>query len=279
LPNGSYDVKIVLGEADVREDGSAIFKVPARTPVYFQAIDRNGQVAQTMRSWVTLQPGEAMSCVGCHESKYEVPSPAKTALAAQTAPQDLRPFYGPPRPFGFRNEIQPILDRHCVRCHDGDRAGSSLETKNDKAFSLRGDEAVVLPSAKRKFSASYVYFTSAGKPADKPFQVDGFGPNPLVNWMNVQEVPTPLPPYHAGSAKSKLMAMLRDGHKDVRLSREDLDKIACWIDLLVPYCSDYTESNTWTPQELAAYEKRVQKRRDMEAVERQNIREYTEQRQ
>jgi hypothetical protein len=166
-----------------------------------------------------------------------------------------------------------------VRCHDGDRAGSSLETKNDKAFSLRGDEAVVLPSAKRKFSASYVYFTSAGKPADKPFQVDGFGPNPLVNWMNVQEVPTPLPPYHAGSAKSKLMAMLRDGHKDVRLSREDLDKIACWIDLLVPYCSDYTESNTWTPQELAAYEKRVQKRRDMEAVERQNIREYTEQRQ
>ena len=44
LPNGSYDVKIVLGEADVREDGSAIFKVPARTPVYFQAIDRNGQV-------------------------------------------------------------------------------------------------------------------------------------------------------------------------------------------------------------------------------------------
>jgi hypothetical protein len=273
LNNGSYDVKRVLGEADVREDGSAFFKVPARTPIYFQAIDRNGCVAQTMRSWATLQPGESVSCVGCHESKYEVSPPAKSTRAAQATPQDLRPFYGPPRPFGFRKEIQPILDRHCVRCHNGDRIGSSPQTKSDKPFSLRGDEAVVSANAKRKYSDSYLFFTTRQAVGD---EVQRFGPNPLVNWMNVQEVPTLLPPYHAGSAKSKLLAMLRDGHKDVKLAREDLDKIACWIDLLVPYCTDYTESNAWTLQELAAYEKRVQKRRDMEAVERQNIREYVE---
>lgn len=44
----------------------------------------------------------------------------------------------------------------------------------------------------------------------------------------------------------------------------------------MPYCADYTESNAWTPQELAAYEKRVQKRRVMEAIEQQNIRECIE---
>jgi hypothetical protein len=279
LPNGSYDVKRVLGEVDVCDDGSAFFRVPARTPLYFQAVDRNGYVAQTMRSWSTLQPGETLSCVGCHESKYEVSPPADPARATQRAPQELRPFYGPARAFGFRNEIQPILDRHCVRCHDGDRSGSPAKTKGDKPFSLRGDEAVVLPNAKRKFSDSYLYFCSAGKAAEKPFHKDGIGPNPLVNWMNVQEVPTLLPPYHAGAAKSKLMTLLRDGHNKVKLSSEELDKIACWIDLLVPYCADYTESNDWTPQELAAYEKRVQKRRDMEAVEQQNIREFIEQRQ
>jgi hypothetical protein len=279
VPNGSYDVKTVLGEADVHEDGSAFFKVPARTPVYFQAIDRDGHVAQTMRSWATLQPGEAMSCVGCHESKYEASTPAGLALAAKTTPQELRPFYGPPRAFGFRNEIQPILDRHCVRCHDGDRTGSPSKTKSDQPFSLRGDEAVVLPKAKRKFSDSYLYFTSAGASAEKPFHVEGFGPNPLVNWMNVQEVPTMLPAYHAGAAKSKLMTMLRAGHHKVELAREELDKIACWIDLLVPYCRDYTESNAWTAQEAAEYEKRVQKRHAMAAIEQENIRAYIKERQ
>lgn len=87
-----------------------------------------------------------------------------------------------------------------------------------------------------------------------------------------------LPPYHTGAAKSRLVALLREGHHDVRLSREESDKIACWIDLGVPYCGDYSEANAWTAQEVADYETRVQKRRAMETAEQQNIREYVEQR-
>ena len=34
--------KTVLGEAQVYEDGSAFFALPARTPVYFQALDEKG---------------------------------------------------------------------------------------------------------------------------------------------------------------------------------------------------------------------------------------------
>jgi hypothetical protein len=276
LPNGSYDVKTVLGEADIHEDGSACFKVPARTPIYFQAIDHNGHVAQTMRSWATLQPGESFSCVGCHESKYDVPPPSAGTRASRNAPQELRPFYGPPRPFGFRAEIQPILDRHCVRCHNGDRIGLPANPKSDKPFSLRGDEAVVLPDAKRKFSDSYLFFATRSQTGT---ETERFGPNRIVNWMNVQEVPTMLPPYHAGAARSKLITMLREGHNKVKLTREELDKIACWIDLLVPYCSDYTESNAWTTQELAEYKKRVEKRHAMAAIEQQNIRAYIKERQ
>ena len=52
-----WDSKIVLGEADVHDDGSAFFTVPARTPVYFQALDDKGHVVQTMRSWSTLPAG------------------------------------------------------------------------------------------------------------------------------------------------------------------------------------------------------------------------------
>ncbi len=42
IGNGAWDVKVVLGEAKVYEDGSALFTVPARRPVYFQALDERG---------------------------------------------------------------------------------------------------------------------------------------------------------------------------------------------------------------------------------------------
>ena len=116
--NGCWDPKIVLGETPVLEDGSAQFTVPAQTPVYFQAVDAKGCVVQTMRSWSTLQPGENASCIGCHESKNCVPPPYRVTLAQRQTPQPLQPFYGPPRGFSFPKEIQPILDRHCTRCHN-----------------------------------------------------------------------------------------------------------------------------------------------------------------
>jgi hypothetical protein len=110
---------MVLGEAKVYEDGSALFTVPARKPVYFQALDERGRAVQTMRSWSTLQPGEYAACVGCHENKSTAP-PARDygfSLAMKAGPQALEPFYGPPRGFSFPHEIQPILKRHCIRCH------------------------------------------------------------------------------------------------------------------------------------------------------------------
>ena len=55
------------------------------------------------------------------------------------------------------------------------------------------------------------------------------------------------------------------------LSREDLDKIACWIDLLVPFCGDYTEAAAWSEAETKKYERFLKKRRDMEELERRNI--------
>jgi hypothetical protein len=41
----------------------------------------------------------------------------------------------------------------------------------------------------------------------------------------------------------------------VELSPEELDRIACWIDLLVPYCGDYVESNAWSEDERDFYER------------------------
>ena len=436
--NGTWDVKVILGSTPVHEDGSAMFTVPARTPVYFQLVDEKGRVVQSMRSWSTLQPGETFSCVGCHERKSDTPPPAgQTPRALREAPRPLEPFYGPPRGFSFPKEIQPILDRHCIRCHndrsavktiakaaeraslppvalkdpkvllpiesqwqyttrkparnwqkeDFNAAGwqtgqagfgtkgtpggkvntlwqtpdiwlrTTLALPTDwdmankvgairfhhdedvevfingrlaaketghvaqykdvltdicllrpganvlavhcrqtaggqfidvglleasgsgspapvataeatateplpagakKAFSLLG-ETNLDNKSKRHWSDSYLALTANGKP------------NPTVQWLNVQSIPPMLPPYYAGSAKSGLISMLEEGHNNVKLSREEMEKICCWIDLLVPYCGDYTEANAWSDREKEKYARYQAKRERMDALDRRNI--------
>ncbi len=114
---GAWDVKTILGTTTIHDDGSACFTVPARTPLYFQVLDEKDQMIQTMRSWVSLQPGEVIACIGCHENKNVAPAVTTIGQALKSPPQALTPFCGPPRGFSFVREIQPILDTHCVRCH------------------------------------------------------------------------------------------------------------------------------------------------------------------
>jgi len=260
--NGSWDVKVVLGSATVHRDGSAMFVVPARTPVYFQALDEKNYVVQTMRSWATLMPGENQSCVGCHEHKNSTP-PARMAVSAamKAGPQRLEPFYGPPRGFSFADEIQPILDRHCVRCHTGEK---------DKPLNLTG-ERVTIASMRRAVSQSYLTLTHTRG-------TNGDHKNAMVNWINSMSGPAMLPPYYRGAATSKLMELLEKGHEKVELSREEMEKIACWIDLLVPYCGDYLEANTWSKKEQDMYAHFAAKRQRMEQRESANIRAWIEHR-
>ncbi len=264
IRNGTWDVKVVLGDTPVHEDGSALFEVPARTPLYFQMLDADGQVVQSMRSWSTLQPGERLSCIGCHEDKNATMSIPRATMAMKSPAKPLTPFYGPARGFSFIKEIQPILDKHCIECHD-DRSKTGPTGNppaDEKAFSLLS--TADKPRDGRLYSDAYVNLTQNGKP------------NPMVNWLNVQSIPPMLPPYFAGAAKSQLMTILREGHYDVKLSREDLEKIACWIDLLVPYCGDYMEANAWDERGREKYIHFQKKRDDMEALEHENIRAFIE---
>jgi len=275
IRNGTWDVKAVLGETPVHEDGSAFFEVPARKPLYFQMIDADGHVVQSMRSWSTLMPGEKQSCLGCHEDKHIAgPVTYKLTEALQAEAKSLAPFYGPARGFSFPKEIQPILDRHCIKCHNDPTksrvAGGAKAEASQPAIAVAGKEGekrafslladVTKPRDGRTFSDSYINLTLSGKPDE------------VVNWLNVQSIPPMLPPYFAGAAKSKLMTMLREGHNEVKLSTEELDKIACWIDLLVPYCGDYMEANAWGESGEEKYRRFQKKRDDMEALERENIR-------
>jgi hypothetical protein len=222
--NGAWDIKDIVGDADVYADGSASFIVPARFPVYFQLIDSLGQSVQTMRSWATLMPGETFGCVGCHESKLEAAPVLPTSIASQKGPQVLTPFYGPARGFSYLKEIQPILDRKCISCHNGtqipDCRGTLVSPDNNEHL----------------WCQSYVdltcYKTSFNDPNSKKY----------VNWPGAESQAPLLPAYPPGSYNSNLVKLLRAGHKNVVMTKEEMDKICCWIDLFVPFKGSYTES-------------------------------------
>lgn len=136
--NGAWDVKAVLGIVPVEEDGSVFFRVPAKKPVYFQLLDENGCVIQTMRSWSTLQPNEIFSCVGCHEEKnLTATAGTNVTLALQKGEQELQPdlwMVGNPEyegfdpykddaiGFSYLRQVQTILDASCVSCHSDTEA-------------------------------------------------------------------------------------------------------------------------------------------------------------
>ena len=264
IGNGSWDVKRILGDAEIYADGSAFFKAPANLPVYFQILDEHGSMIQTMRSWSTLMPGENNACVGCHEDKNATPIHSKSAsLALQQGAQTLTPFYGPPRGFSFTREIQPILDRHCVKCHR-----EPMQNKVPGAVNCGSLAATPVPDhqAKRYWSAAYLTLTGS-VPRQKNGEARANSGRPLVNWIDTQSRPSMLPPYHKGSAESTLMRMLCGGHGKCQLSQEELHKLAAWIDLAVPFCGDYMEANAWDDPETAKYLHFQRKREALAAQE------------
>jgi len=56
------------------------------------------------------------------------------------------------------------------------------------------------------------------------------------------------------------------------MTREEIDKISCWIDLALPHSGDWTEGMTNEDREtyMAVYQRRL----DWEKEEARNIREY-----
>lgn len=265
---GSWDVKQVLGDAPVHADGSVAFRAPSRKALYFQAIDQEGRAVQSMRSWVTLMPGETYSCSGCHINKNAAPVvPTKGALAMQQAPETLMPLYGGSTGFSFLKEVQPILDAKCVSCHNGPvYEAAYVAPSADKSFSLTSKE--IQDSGKRAWTESYFSLLQL-KRGQK-----GKGPvSPFIHWLSPQGGPTMRKPASFGAMVSPLMTMLKSGHPDrqgkkrVELTTKEIETIACWIDLAVPFCGAYWEAHRWSPEEQAWYQRQEEKRKRLACAE------------
>jgi len=263
--NASWDVKRIHGTVDVLPDGSAFFSVPSRTPLYFQALDENNRVVQTMRSWSTLQPGEIQSCVGCHEHKNTVPVASHpVSLAMNRGVQQIEPEGIGVRNFSYIKEVQPIWDAKCISCHDGVK----------HSMSLKGELHVVDTQTKRKYSDSYLNLTHARKTTHDNDSWQGDAHHPEVNWISSLSEPSLLRPYFAGSTTSNLIKRLENGHKGVSLAKSEIETVALWLDLLVPFIGDYKEANDWTQEEMEYYEYYEAKAEKARLENEENIRLY-----
>jgi hypothetical protein len=205
---GTFTLQRILGTVPVESDGSAYFAVPAVRSLFFAALDHDDRAVKRMQSFVTVQPGETTGCVGCHEQRIGAPHgrDVPRLVAAGRPPARITPFPGIPDVLDFDRDVQPILDRHCVACHDADRRGGGVE--------LTGDKTPL-------YTISYwTMFTEA---------LVSDGRNGLGNRE----------PKTIGSSASRLMQMIDGSHYDVRLSDAERTTLRLWIDSGATYPGTY----------------------------------------
>jgi len=212
-----FNNKRIIGSVPVEEDGSVYFTVPADTFVYFQLLDDQGMMVQSMRSGTIVRPGETIGCTGCHEGRRSSVTVDSSRQAMAGPPQPLEAWHGPMRTFNYAAEVQPVWDRNCVECHDyGKPAGAKLN--------LAGDQGLM-------FNTSYVELRKKGY-----VRVVGAGP-----------FRTQLPKSWGSHASPVVQQMLK-GHGDpeiddkIKLSSEDFDRVVTWIDINAPYYPEYASA-------------------------------------
>ena len=220
-----------------------------------QPLDEQGKSLQLMRSWMTAMPGEVLSCVGCHEQTDASPLPANT-LALEGEPAEIEPWYGPARGFSFKREVQPVLDRFCVGCHDGSpredgQVIPDLRRDQDLCFVYRHGD----PELKQVANAPVEQLMKEYKGIFEPSYLHL---RRLVRVGGLESDLHLLPPKEFHADTSELVQMLRKGHHNVQLDAEAWDRLVTWIDLNAPCHGTWSEFTHITGNQR---ERRVELRR------------------
>jgi len=211
---GTFTLPRILGTVPVEPDGSAYMELPALRSLFFVALDENDISVKRMQSFTMVMPGETTSCVGCHEHRTNTPQNAgvSSVAALKRSPSKIQPIPDVPDVFDFPRDIQPILDKHCVKCHDYDR----------------GKDNVILTADRSKiYSQAYVTLMSRSGLVSHGKDADG----------NIA-------PRKIGSSASRLMKKINGDHHKVKLSKHEQTLIRLWIESGAPYAGTYAALGT-----------------------------------
>lgn len=211
---GTFTLERILGTVPVEADGSAYFEVPALRSVFFVALDENDLAVKRMQSFTSVQPGEVLSCVGCHEHRAQTPrNDSLSCLALRKPAAPIQPIPAMPEIFDFPRDVQPVLNALCTDCHGyektargGPRAGRLLLTED------RGP----------LYSHSYYMLTVARLFADGRNQ-------PRSNYE----------PRALGSSASRLLTLLDGSHHGVQATPHQKTILRLWIESAAAYPGTY----------------------------------------
>jgi hypothetical protein len=193
--------KCVLGTVPVEQDGSAYFRAPAGVIVFFQALDAQGMAVQSMRSATHVQPGQTLSCIGCHESRMHAP-PSRRPMATVRPASKIAVGPDGSWPLRFDRLVQPVLDRHCVACH-------TKESPDPHAarFVLTADQA-------------YESLTLYGQPSLRDHVRTRYNKGRSTEGA-------------CAARQSPVLAVITSGegaHADLGLDSESLERLIIWMD-------------------------------------------------
>lgn len=235
----TMEPKKTVSVVEVEADGSAMFEVPAMQPVFFQALDADGRVIHRMRTFAQFMPGEVQSCTGCHlDRNTSVPvNRGDRIIALQKPVQKINgaPWKEHPSAFSYQEQVQPILDRHCVQCHNARSQPGGVDLSGDRTdlFNVSYDN-LVRDGANRDPSL-------AGAPPEAwPHKYVSYIPSYNGSESRYMAVEY-FHPKSWGSYQSKLAGLVHDGHPDAngkkRVELDDLEKriVYAWIDYNIPY--------------------------------------------
>jgi hypothetical protein len=209
----------VIGTVPVESDGSASFTVPADAAVYFQALDERHMEIRRMRSMVSFKQGEVRGCIGCHESRaVAASSPALLPVAVRREPHvPSPPSWGSEKLLGYEWLVQPILDRHCVRCHGPEKPDGGIDLT-----ATRGEDGLYQ-------SFRTMFGRRAGNSEPGPV---------LVSCSDRFSNADVSKPKQFGSHKSPLIRVLLDDQlhrEEAKLNPREWIELVTWVDANAPY--------------------------------------------
>jgi hypothetical protein len=241
----SEAVKRIVSTVPVEADGSVYFEAPAGQSLYFQLLDEQQRAVHTMRSFTGLLPGERRGCVGCHSMTSAAP-PSTAGLAMRRAPSPLTPPAWGNETIGYERFVQPVLDRYCAKCHQGDGkdrkapdltlrpASGQFSLFKEPYLTLIGPAAWPLPAP----GAGQPGYGIARAVPVYALRPDDVYPNdPATDGPST--IHRELRPMRYLSARSPLVDLAMSGkHYGVKVEGPDLLRLIAWIDANCPYLGE-----------------------------------------
>ena len=221
-------VKRILGTVPVEADGSVHFNVPPGAALHFQLLDEHYRAVQTMRSFVGVMPGEERGCVGCHELHTVTPL-NRRGTALRREPSDPQPPPWGTESISYKRMVQPVLDRYCGKCHQGDGKG-------------RKKLDLTLRSGRGIFAEPYLTLVGpVGFGLNRKPHTPGIaGALMCENYAHSDPASyATTPPMRHLSRTSRLVEIAMTGkHNDVKVDPVSLRQLIAWVDANCPYRGD-----------------------------------------